>query len=277
MLTATRTSRDTATATQTRPQPSLDWARIAAELDAARLRNHGPPAVARCVQRDRAPSTQPRPRSAAASSWRGTASAAASTSISPIPCRELDRGAARGALSAACAEIANRWNEAMGIAVRYPGRARRVPARAATRPARPGRRRCCCSTAPATTTACTRTSTASTSSRCRWRSCCREPGSDFTGGEFVLTEQRPRMQSRAEVVPLAPGRRRDLPGAPPPGAGHARRLSRQHAPRRQPPALRPPPHARHHLPRRQVNQRGATGASRGRVKPCGGRRRAGAE
>lgn len=32
-----------------------------------------------------------------------------------------------------------------------------------------------------------------------------EPGRDFTGGEFVLTEQRPRMQSRAEVVPLTQG------------------------------------------------------------------------
>ncbi|MGF6597304.1 hypothetical protein P3T23_002021 [Paraburkholderia sp. GAS448] len=31
------------------------------------------------------------------------------------------------------------------------------------------------------------------------------PGEDFTGGEFVLTEQRPRMQSRAEVVPLGKG------------------------------------------------------------------------
>lgn len=31
------------------------------------------------------------------------------------------------------------------------------------------------------------------------------PGADFTGGEFVLTEQRPRMQSRVEVVPLALG------------------------------------------------------------------------
>lgn len=31
------------------------------------------------------------------------------------------------------------------------------------------------------------------------------PGADFTGGEFVLTEQRPRMQSRAEVVPLSQG------------------------------------------------------------------------
>jgi uncharacterized protein len=32
-----------------------------------------------------------------------------------------------------------------------------------------------------------------------------EPGRDFEGGEFVLTEQRPRMQSRADVVPLHQG------------------------------------------------------------------------
>ena len=32
-----------------------------------------------------------------------------------------------------------------------------------------------------------------------------QPGEDFTGGEFVLTEQRPRMQSRAEVVSLKQG------------------------------------------------------------------------
>lgn len=31
------------------------------------------------------------------------------------------------------------------------------------------------------------------------------PGTDFTGGEFVMTEQRPRMQSRAMVVPLGQG------------------------------------------------------------------------
>ena len=31
------------------------------------------------------------------------------------------------------------------------------------------------------------------------------PGADFSGGEFVLTEQRPRMQSRVEVVPLDVG------------------------------------------------------------------------
>lgn len=32
-----------------------------------------------------------------------------------------------------------------------------------------------------------------------------QPGRDFTGGEFVLTEQRPRQQSRVMVVPLAQG------------------------------------------------------------------------
>jgi uncharacterized protein len=32
-----------------------------------------------------------------------------------------------------------------------------------------------------------------------------EPEKDFSGGEFVLTEQRPRMQSRPEVVPLTQG------------------------------------------------------------------------
>ncbi len=32
-----------------------------------------------------------------------------------------------------------------------------------------------------------------------------EPGRDFEGGEFVLIEQRPRMQSRASVVPLCRG------------------------------------------------------------------------
>ncbi|ALI09517.1 MULTISPECIES: 2OG-Fe(II) oxygenase [Pseudomonas] len=32
-----------------------------------------------------------------------------------------------------------------------------------------------------------------------------EPGQDFTGGEFVLTEQRPRMQSRPQVIDLKQG------------------------------------------------------------------------
>lgn len=56
-----------------------------------------------------------------------------------------------------------------------------------------------------------------------------EPGRDFTGGEFVLTEQRARMQSRAEVVDLRQGdavifavRERPVPSP----RGHARAAMR---------------------------------------------------
>ena len=58
----------------------------------------------------------------------------------------------------------------------------------------------------ATTIACTEDSlTATMSSRCRRQVLLSEPGRDFEGGEFVLTEQRPRMQTRAAVAPLKKG------------------------------------------------------------------------
>ena len=58
-------------------------------------------------------------------------------------------------------------------------------------------------------------------------------GRDFTGGEFVLTEQRPRMQSRAEVVSLGQGDGVVF-AVNRPVQGGARRLSRHDAARRQP-------------------------------------------
>ena len=51
------------------------------------------------------------------------------------------------------------------------------------------------------------------------------PGRDFAGGEFVLTEQRARMQSRVEVVPLEQGDAAIFPVHHRPVAG-ARGLSR---------------------------------------------------
>ena len=117
----------------------------------------------------------------------------------PDPIAEL-----RPALYAGLVGIANRWNEAMGIDVRYPashaaflerchdaGQKRPTPLLLQYDPG---------------------------DYNCLHQDLYGEhvfplqvaillsrPGRDFSGGEFVLTEQRPRMQSRAEVVPFGQG------------------------------------------------------------------------
>ena len=92
-----------------------------------------------------------------------------------------------------------------------------------------------------------------------------QPGADFTGGEFVLTEQRPRMQSRAEVVPLRQGEAVIFPvhHRPVQGTRGVYRVNMRHGVSR----IRAgqPPHAGRHLPRREVA---------GPPRPClAGRRR----
>jgi uncharacterized protein len=56
------------------------------------------------------------------------------------------------------------------------------------------------------------------------------PGKDFSGGEFVLVEQRPRAQSRAAVVPLSQGEAVIFPvhHRPAQGARGARRVTMRH-------------------------------------------------
>ena len=76
---------------------------------------------------------------------------------------------------------------------------------AATRPARPDRPRCCCATGPATGTRCTATSTATSCSRCRSSIGLDRPGIDFTGGELLVVEQRPRSQSRGTALAIEQG------------------------------------------------------------------------
>jgi len=102
------------------------------------------------------------------------------------------------------AEVANRWNEAMGVDVRYPDELRKFIKR--------------CHAAGQRRPTPLLLQYGAGDYNCLHQDLygehvfplqltllLSEPGRDFTGGEFVLTEQRPRMQSRAEVVPLDKG------------------------------------------------------------------------
>ena len=110
----------------------------------------------------------------------------------------------RTALYPHLANIANGWNERMGIDQRYPERhadfLKRCHARGQTRPTPlllqyvPGDFNCL-----------HQDLYGEGAFPLQVAILLSAPERDFTGGEFVLTEQRPRMQSRAEVVPLRQG------------------------------------------------------------------------
>ncbi len=110
----------------------------------------------------------------------------------------------RTALYYHLAPLANRWNEAMGIAVRYPPEHVDFIAR--------------CRQAGQTKATPLLLRYEADDYNCLHQDIygehvfplqvailLSEPGRDFSGGEFVMTEQRPRMQSRAEVVSLRQG------------------------------------------------------------------------
>jgi hypothetical protein len=110
----------------------------------------------------------------------------------------------RPALYRQLRDVANRWNEAMGIDIRYPASheafLERCHSAGQTRPTPlllqygPGDYNCLHQDLYGEHVFPLQVAILLS-----------EPGRDFTGGEFVLTEQRPRMQSRPEVVPLAQG------------------------------------------------------------------------
>src|SRR5215469_11975201 len=112
--------------------------------------------------------------------------------------------ALRPALYARLCGIANRWNEAMGIAIHYPDEheafLKRCHAAGQTRPTplllqyEAGDYNCLHQDLYGEHVFPLQVAILLS-----------EPGRDFEGGEFVLTEQRPRMQSRAEVVALQQG------------------------------------------------------------------------
>jgi len=110
----------------------------------------------------------------------------------------------RPALYARLHGVANRWNETMGIDIRYPDRHETFRKR--------------CHDAGQTRPTPLLLQYGEGDYNCLHQDLygehvfplqvailLSEPGRDFEGGEFVLTEQRPRMQSRPEVVPLRQG------------------------------------------------------------------------
>jgi hypothetical protein len=110
----------------------------------------------------------------------------------------------RGALYERLAGVANRWNEVLGVDVRYPAGHEAFLAR--------------CHEAGQERPTPLLLQYGEGDYNCLHQDIYGEnvfplqiafllsqPGRDFTGGEFALTEQRPRMQSRVEVVPLQQG------------------------------------------------------------------------
>lgn len=181
---------------------TLDWARIGAELDAFGCATTGPLLdAALCAGLAASYDREEGFRSRIVMARHGFGRGEYKYFANPLP----DPVAAlRTGLWPHLAPIANRWNEAMGLAPRFPadhaGFLTRCHAAGQTRPTplllRYG----------------------AGDYNCLHQDLYGEhvfplqlavllsaPGRDFTGGEFVLTEQRPRMQSRAEVVPLAQG------------------------------------------------------------------------
>ena len=180
----------------------IDWDMAAAELDAQGVARLGPVLTPAECQALVALYEQPalfRSRVVMARHGYGRGEYQYFAEALPDPVQAL-----RGALYPRLVPVANRWNAAMGLAVRYPAEHAEFLARChAAGQAKPtplllqygagdynclhqdvyGEHICPLQVAILLS----------------------QPGADFTGGEFVLTEQRPRMQSRAEVVPLRQG------------------------------------------------------------------------
>ncbi len=181
---------------------TLDWARIEAELDAHGVGLTGPLlAPEQCSALAGLYTDASRFRSRIVMSRHGFGSGEYQYFADPIP---ETLAALRGAVYARLAPIANRWNEALGIAQRYP--------------ATLGAFLEACHAAGQTRPTPLLLKYSAGDYNCLHQDLygdlffpfqmvilLSQPGADFTGGEFTLVEQRPRMQSRPEVVPLSQG------------------------------------------------------------------------
>jgi uncharacterized protein len=181
---------------------AIDWARIAANLDAQGCATTAPLLTAeQCAALARSYASDAPFRSRVVMARHGFGRGEYKYFAYPLP---EPVAVLRAALYPPLAEIANRWNEAMAIDLRYPQEHASYLAR--------------CRKAGQTKPTPLLLQYGTGDYNCLHQDLYGEhvfplqvtlllsrPGEDFTGGEFVLTEQRPRMQSRAEVVPLAQG------------------------------------------------------------------------
>ena len=174
-------------------------------------------------------------RSGSWSTWHSTASDAASTDTSPIPCPASSPSCERRSIRRC--RHRQPLERALGRAARFPGGARGLRRALPCGGPGAGRRRCCCSTAKATTTACTRTCTANMSFRCR--------GGPAVAAGRGFHRRRVRADRAAAAHAVAgrsgaarAGRRGDFAVNQRPVQRHARRLPGNDAARRQPAARR---------------------------------------
>ena len=182
--------------------PAIDWEAIEAQLDAEGCA-HAPGLIAPDACRELA-SLYPRDagfRSRVVMERHGFGRGEYKYFDYPLP-DQIAR--LRRTLYPRLSAIANRWNDAMGIEVRYPREHEEFLAR--------------CHAAGQTRPTPLLLQYGAGDYNCLHQDLYGEhvfplqvaillsrPGEDFDGGEFVITEQRPRMQSRAQVLPLRQG------------------------------------------------------------------------
>ena len=181
---------------------ALDWQRVAASLDADGYARIGPMLTPEeCTALAALYADGERFRSRIVMARHGFGRGEYQYFAYPLPDLVAEL---RTALYARLCGLASRWNEAMGIDVRYP------PTHAAFLDR--------CHRAGQTKPTPLLLQYGAGDYNCLHQDLYGEhvfplqvvfllcdPGTDFSGGELVLTEQRPRMQSRAEVVALAQG------------------------------------------------------------------------
>jgi uncharacterized protein len=180
----------------------LDWPRIASELDEHGCATTGPLLPAEtCARLIDSYDDDARFRSRIVMARHGFGQGEYKYFSAPLP---QTIATLRTRFYPPLAEIANRWNESLGVATRFPDTLDAFLARChkagQTRPTP-----LLLKYGPADYNCLHQDLYGEHVFPLQLAILLSDPGHDFTGGEFVLTEQRPRRQSRVEVVPLGRG------------------------------------------------------------------------